>query len=84
MDAEIAEYLEDETDMEEIEMAVWFDLGLSCLYQIVHHLLVIREDVEDDSEKEIYSKIISAYRGIGEMTGELLDHHSPEGGEPGD
>jgi hypothetical protein len=77
IDSEIEEYLDDETDYESVRLAVWFDLGMSCLHEIVSHLLQIREDLETPSGQETYSHILSAYQELGVIALEMLDHYAP-------
>lgn len=74
LDGEVEEYLDDETEHESIRLAVWADIGFSCLYQIVHHLRNIRVNFEKDSEDfSNYSHIISAYREICQMLIEAIE-----------
>ena len=75
IDDEIEEYLSDETESESVEAAVWFDLGFSCLYQVIYHLRGIRSDSEEISNKEKWTAIIEAYRELGKMTSVLLDDY---------
>ena len=83
IDSEIEEYLDDETNYESVRLAVWFDLGMSCLHEIVSHLLMIREDLETPLAKETYSHIISAYQELGVTALEMLDYFSPSLGNQG-
>lgn len=39
LDDEIENYLEDEAEDEDIQMAVWADIGMSSLYEMVSHII---------------------------------------------
>jgi len=76
LDGEIEEYLDDEAEEESVRYAVWFDLGMSCLHEMVNHLLMIRDDEEDPTQKENFSLVLSAYQELGVIALQMLDHHS--------
>lgn len=79
IDSELEEYLDDETGSEVVRLAVWADIGFSCLYQMIYHLLDIRWDYEKDSDGyQTYTQLITDYRRITKIISDEISNFELE------